>query len=360
MSGQGARLICEDLMPLLKRVSRAFYLTIAVLPRNLRRPVGLAYLLARVADTVADTSSVPTQRRLHHLLAMRKWVSSDRCGDSIGELQESLTDAQSSATDRDLILSLPQALEELRDLDDPDRRLVSEIVVNLTQGIEFDLRRFPPEQSGNVHALKSAEELDRYTYLVAGCVGEFWTDITMAHTPEIRSWDRDRMASLGVAFGKALQLTNLLRDVPSDLQIGRCYIPSDWLAELGLTPPQLLDPRNDAAARPALARGVEIALQHFSLTECYVRAIPRRCIRLRLAAMWPLLMGLATLAETVENPAWLDPRSRSAVSRPWVYRMMAMSLLFGHSNRALSLWTRRLRRRVRSALVDTPLDPIST
>ena len=48
-----------ELLPLLKRVSRAFYLSIRVLPEPVRRPVGLAYLLARAADTIADTAAVP-------------------------------------------------------------------------------------------------------------------------------------------------------------------------------------------------------------------------------------------------------------------------------------------------------------
>jgi len=40
---------------LLRRVSRSFYLSLAILPRALREPLGLAYLLARASDTVADT-----------------------------------------------------------------------------------------------------------------------------------------------------------------------------------------------------------------------------------------------------------------------------------------------------------------
>ena len=46
---------------LLKGVSRSFYLTLRVLPANLRQPVGLAYLLARAADTIADTRLFVTE-----------------------------------------------------------------------------------------------------------------------------------------------------------------------------------------------------------------------------------------------------------------------------------------------------------
>ena len=46
---------------LLKSVSRSFYLTLRVLPTGMRDPVGLAYLLARAADTIADTSLIPPE-----------------------------------------------------------------------------------------------------------------------------------------------------------------------------------------------------------------------------------------------------------------------------------------------------------
>jgi len=57
---------------LLRRVSRSFHLSLAILPRSLRAPVGLAYLLARLADTVADTRLVPRAERLGHLATLRR------------------------------------------------------------------------------------------------------------------------------------------------------------------------------------------------------------------------------------------------------------------------------------------------
>ena len=50
--------------PLLKQVSRSFYLSLAVLPAGVRPGIGLAYLLARATDTIADTRIVPRETRL--------------------------------------------------------------------------------------------------------------------------------------------------------------------------------------------------------------------------------------------------------------------------------------------------------
>ena len=61
--------------PLLKGVSRSFYLTLRVLPAGMRDPIGLAYLLARAADTIADTSLIAPARRLELLLSLRDQVN---------------------------------------------------------------------------------------------------------------------------------------------------------------------------------------------------------------------------------------------------------------------------------------------
>src|ERR1700709_2023076 len=61
--------------PLLKGVSRSFYLTLRVLPAGMRDPIGPAYLLARAADTIADTSLIPPGQRLELLLSLRSQVN---------------------------------------------------------------------------------------------------------------------------------------------------------------------------------------------------------------------------------------------------------------------------------------------
>ena len=336
-----------ELLPLLKRVSRAFYLSIRVLPSTLREPVGIAYLLARAADTIADTEALSPEERLNGLLTFREVVKSGRADRDLIDRLVTISEHQLSAAEYHLLNSIPATLDALSQLQAGDNYLVTDIVTQLTDGMEFDLTRFPTLQTGQITSLDSRSELDRYTYLVAGCVGEFWTRITVAHMEAIDYWDLDEMSAIGVRFGQALQMTNVLRDLPADLQSGRCYLPSEWLNEIGLTPQDLTDPRGGLAARPVLVRGVELALEHFAEAERYITAIPRSCVRLRLAAIWPLLMGLATLERVVRSPHWLNPRVRLRVSRLWVYRMMVTSLFVVCSNRLVSSWTRRMTSRVR-------------
>jgi farnesyl-diphosphate farnesyltransferase len=235
-------------------------------------------------------------------------------------------------------------------MDPVDRGLIRSIVTTLTQGMEMDLSVFPPEDSGRVLALQSGADLDRYTYLVAGCVGEFWTRITAAHEKALDLWGLAKMCPLGVRFGKALQLTNILRDIPRDLRIGRCYLPIEDMAGLGLVPQDLLDPAHSKKARPLLDKWMRTALGHFEAAESYVLAIPAWAPRLRLAALWPLILGLATLERLARLPAWLDPSSVAKVKRGWVYRMMAFSFLACRSDILLHLWIRRHHSKVLMAL----------
>jgi farnesyl-diphosphate farnesyltransferase len=340
------------LTDVLKGVSRSFYLTIRVLPAGLRQPVAVAYLLARAADTIADTRALSPPQRLERLLAFRAQVQEPTSQDAIAGIVTGIRQNGDGASQAETALlgALGQVFDLLEALPMGDREQVRRVVVTLTRGMELDLTNFPAEDSGSLSALRTPEELDCYTYLVAGCVGEFWTVVAMAHQPRISRWDAERMSALGVRFGKALQLTNVLRDIPRDLRNGRCYLPQDDLLRAGVSPNDLLDPSNAAHARGALTLWIRTALEHFDAAEEYLLATPRRCLRLRLAALWPILLGLATLDKLARNEAWLDPSRPMRVKRRWVYGMMARSLLAGPSDTLLRFWIRSLRRRVEKAL----------
>ena len=308
-----------------------------VLPAPLREPIGLAYLLARAADTIADSAVVPPPERLDRLIAFREQVGGPWSAEALERI--GADSARSAAgAEAQLLGSLPDLFAALDATADADRVRIRNVVVTLTEGMEMDLVTFPPQEPGQVVALGDAAALDRYTYLVAGCVGEFWTLMCMAHAPALSAWDTEEMCRQGVRFGRALQLTNVLRDVPADLRAGRCYIPSDRLQELGLAPADLLDPDRSDAARPALTEWVEQALGHFGAARDYVLAVPPSQRRLRLAALWPVLMGLETLAVLIRRRRWLEPRQPARVSRRWVYWMMARSPLACSSDALVRRW----------------------
>ncbi|MGO4763932.1 squalene/phytoene synthase family protein [Cupriavidus sp. 2KB_3] len=337
--------------PLLKGVSRSFYLTLRILPAGMRDPVGLAYLLARAADTIADTALIPPPQRLALLLALRARVNgADDGGELVRRLAAEVASQQTLSDEKVLLESIGPALDVLDQLPDADRTAVRGIVTTLTEGMELDLRTFPDEGSGQVAALPAMADLDRYTYLVAGCVGEFWTTMTVRHQPGTLPAPADLMLRRGVRFGKALQMVNVLRDCGKDLRIGRCYLPTELLDRHGLSPQDLLDPANSHRARPMLAEGVRVALDHFREAIAYTLAIPRTAVRLRLACIWPILIGLETLLLLVDNDAWLDPARVSKVQRGKVYRVLAGSLPCVMVDTALRGWMEGLVARIEARL----------
>lgn len=331
---------------LLRRVSRSFYLSVAVLPAAVRPAVGLAYLLARATDTIADTRVVPREERIGHLVALRAELEAPAAR-RLERIVAAMVPGQALPGERALLTRLADVLEAYRRLAPADRALVTRLLATIIEGQLADLTTFPGEDAASLQALATRADLERYTYLVAGCVGEFWTDVHAAHRPRLARWDLPAMRALGVRFGQGLQMTNILRDVPRDLRQGRCYLPRQDLARLGLAPRDLLDPAASAAVRPLLAELLGLTLDHYEAAWRYTLAIPAAEARMRLACAWPLLIGLSTLDLLARTPRWLDPDVRVKVPRVGVYALMVRSLGTVWSARALGRQARRLRARIR-------------
>src|SRR5256886_15551533 len=281
--------MADDLRGALRRqASGSFYLSLAILPRPLREPIGLASLLARAADTVADTRLIVREERVRHAEPLGR--ASGGAAADVAAGARACASRQAHAAERRHLGHVDEALARLEALPAADRAEVRAVLATLTTGMVFDLTRFPGEDAASLTALDTLDELDRYTYLVAGCVGPFWTALHVAHRPRLRPWDLRAMSEKGVSFGKALQMTNVLRDVPSDLRNGRCYLPAAELATLGLVPKDLLEPGAAARVRPLYRRLLATTLDHYDVAWRYTLAIPRLEWRMPLACAGPPLI----------------------------------------------------------------------
>src|SRR4029434_8416796 len=98
---------------ILSRVSRSFYLSIRVLPRRLRDPVSLGYLLARASDTIADTADIPIELRAENLKKLARGIQGEALGDAIVDLSAEFTPLQKKEDDRALIESLQPLVDWL-------------------------------------------------------------------------------------------------------------------------------------------------------------------------------------------------------------------------------------------------------
>lgn len=318
------------LRDILKQVSRSFYLTLAVVPACVRYQIGLAYLFARAADTIADTDVIERVRRLQFLKQFRAQFAGEQVNrDAIRGIQAALSPHQTDSAERILIGQLEDCFRFYQEMAADDQTRIRRLMGTLPNGMEMDLARFPGDTARDLTALQTLADLDQYTYFVAGCVGEFWTDMTCGHRPALAQWNVKEMSAVGVRFGKGLQLTNILKDLAKDLQRGRCYIPETMLKEAGLVPKDLLQPGKAASFRPVLRQLLIIAREHLDQGWLYTMAIPRREIRLRLSCMWPILFAGETLRLIARSDELLNPAVTLKISRGTVYRIMALTTLTG-------------------------------
>ena len=294
---------------LLAGVSRSFYLTLKALPAGLREPLSIAYLLARTADTIADTAAIDAARRMDLLREfdeLAQKAARDEAEETVlqARLQAEFIPQQTDVDEAELLARLIEIFTALHQLPESQQVQIREVLRPIVRGQLLDIERFPAD--GQVRALANAGELDEYTWLVAGCVGDFWTRLT-ASTNE-KSFTQDtmlgEMIERGVRLGKGLQLVNILRDVGKDLSMGRCYFPLDELQAQNLSPVEIAG--SPAKLAPVCEKWQKLCREHLLCGVDYIESLQQK--RMRYAVALPLLLGLKTLNQ-IEAATW-DARLR--------------------------------------------------
>jgi farnesyl-diphosphate farnesyltransferase len=318
---------------LLRQVSRSFYLTLRILPRSIRSQLSLAYLLARASDTVADTQLVDFRFRRDVLLQIRSSIREACEGldpqlPDYGEFAEArrTIEGQGTPAERTLLEKLGELLAVLREFSVEDCLRIRNVLDTITHGQEMDLTRFGEASVDRIAALGTDEELDAYTYQVAGCVGEFWTHICRAHVFPKAPLDDAVLYANGIRFGKGLQLVNILRDLPRDLRHGRCYIPEEQLAKHDLQPQDLLEENTISKFRPLFNEYLRQAKDHLAAGWQYTTSLPFRHMRIRLACSWPILIGMQTI-EKLQGENILNDRLHIHISQSDTRRLILRTIL---------------------------------
>ena len=287
---------------LLKGVSRSFYLTLRLLPRPMRGAASLGYLLARTSDTLADTTTVPATARLQCLDQFRLAV--------VGRLSAlrwpvSFLNAIPDARERHLLECSGEILTSLSRLPAGEAELVREVFQVIVSGQTLDLERFAAASGEHPVALRDDAELEDYTWRVAGCVGAFWTKLgfltlggRFSRTSETQLLER------GIAYGKGLQLVNILRDLTTDLTAGRCYLP-------------VTNPSDMRQLQECHAKWLKRAEEWTAEGRNYAKSLRSR--RLRAATVLPALLARKTL-DSLRSASWEALQERIKIPRKVVYQ----------------------------------------
>ena len=215
----------------------SFYAAMRILPKPQREAMFAIYGFCRQVDDIADSPGPRDERRA----ALAAWR------DGIDALYR----GQPSAQTGDLA-------QPVRDFG-----LEKDDFLSVIDGMEMDVL-------ADIRA-PSWSELDLYCDRVASAVGRL--------SVRIFGLDAKPGRDLAHHLGRALQLTNILRDLDEDAGVGRLYVPREALLQAGI---ETTEPAA-ALASPALDRAcgamVAVARQHFDRAHAIMAASPRRAVR---------------------------------------------------------------------------------
>jgi len=286
---------------------------------------------------------IEQSERIVHLKNFQKLFTLDTIDwEIIQSIQVALVSHQALPAERILLERLEDCFKVYLECGFSDRVHINGLMTTLTKGMEMDLEIFQGGTTANPLSLGTQEDLNRYIYYVAGCVGEFWTNIMCAHLSSLGNWDVKQMSSIGINFGKGLQLTNIIKDMAKDLGRGRCYIPASVLKTVGLSPNDILHPESWHSFQPILNQLIQQAVEYLDQGWKYTMAIPRSEIRLRLACMWPILLGGETLKLIQSSPNLLSSDYQIKVSRSCVYKIIGLTTISGGSGSVGSIYWKKL------------------
>ncbi|MBR4355482.1 MAG: squalene/phytoene synthase family protein [Elusimicrobiaceae bacterium] len=327
-----------DLETLLKHTSRSLYLSVRMLPWAMRPAFGIAYLLCRYADTIADTSLLPADRRLFWISRFPAIIEKQPAQE-IQQLVKEIEGGAENPYEKILIEQLQPCLNAFNQIPSEQRPFILEVARSVCEGMQFDLMLFPTRQGGVPKALQTRQELEHYCRLMGGQPGLFWSQLIYHTTSSIEMAKKD-FFELGKHIGDALQIVNILRDLPKDLQIGRCYFPLEDLQQVGLTPMDLLKQQNSICFEPIKRKWIRWGLSRLQDGMQYFSVLPKTQFGQRAAVAWPVLWAADTLYKIYKEPDLLNQNKRVKISRARIYCTLLCTPLLWLSNRFFAAWLR--------------------
>jgi phytoene synthase len=250
----------------------SFYTAMRILPKAQRQAMFEIYSFCRAVDDIADDPGERAGRR-ERLDRWRADIDAIYAGMPPGRLR-----------------NLAQAVNQFG--------LARDDFFAIIDGMEMDI----------VSDIRAPDwtTFDLYCDRVASAVGRL--------SVKVFGMNADDGLKLAHHLGRALQITNVLRDIDEDAAIGRLYLPREALSAAGISGDDpkavLAHPNIAAACAPLIAR----AREHFGEANAIMARSPRSVIRA------PKIMGCAyeSILDALVARGWLPPRQRVKVSKPYL------------------------------------------
>ena len=215
----------------------SFYAAMRILPPEQRQAMFQIYSFCRQVDDIADSDGPRPER----LAALQQWRSDI----------EALYQGHPPPRLKDYVSSVQKF------------DLKREDFLAIVDGMEMDVPQ-------DIRAPDLAT-LDLYCDRVASAVGRL--SVRVFGLPEADG------ILLAHHLGRALQLTNILRDIDEDAAIGRLYLPKEGLLHAAITTTDLIQVISDPALPKVCASLVPQVLAHFDKADEVMRRNPRRAVR---------------------------------------------------------------------------------
>jgi len=261
---------------LIERGSKSFAGAARLFDPGTRDSAYMLYAWCRHCDDVIDDQELGFARAPDR-------ASSQTPHDNLATLDRKTREALAGRADEPVFIALERVVRQ--------HGIPHMHPLELIEGFRMDVEGFRP---------KTLDDTLTYCYHVAGVVGVMMAMIMGARGPDALN----RAADLGIAF----QLTNIVRDIVSDAEAGRVYLPSEWLDRAGLATADLAEPAHRATLFAEAARLLDIADTYYASAGPGIHYLPFRSAW-AVASARNIYRGIGGVVRKRREAAW-DQRAR--------------------------------------------------
>lgn len=317
-----------DINYLLKNNARTIYLSAKILPKEKRKVFAVAYLVCRIADTVADTSLIEPSKRISFIKQFPILVEKgdDQTAQKTALAFLSKAGENIYKNEAELLKNIDLCIKEFKTLKKAGQKITLEVLRAVCTAMIEDLTFFPSENSGLIKALPTPKKTLQYCDYMGGQPGVFWAKL------EFGKKLKNKTQEQALKIGRALQITNILRDIESDVKIGRIYLPMTQLAKQDLMPQDLLETQNYVKLYPIMLYWIKEAKENLLTAKEFIRQIPRKKFFSRAAVIWPVFWSFDTLYLLGLAPHKHGKNINRKITKTNVYLTMFLSPFYCFSN----------------------------
>ncbi|MGM0462834.1 MAG: phytoene/squalene synthase family protein [Fibrobacterota bacterium] len=315
---------------ILHKVSRTYALTIRSLGQPFREPVLIGYLLCRIADTYEDSPLLTLDEKIAALDNYRAYF---RSVTPSGEQKKDVCDALYSIThatfsladNEEFLATFPgPVLTRYETLPEDVREIICQTVTEMVAGMKKTV--IQQNHRGEV-GTETEKELDQYCYYVAGTVGNMLTSLFAHYSPWISTQAYENIRPYNADFGRALQLTNIIKDAMGDLRRGVSFIPKDLARRYNVSLYHMHQKKNRQQGHEVMKNLIMKALKDLNRAMEYCILLPKAEPRIRIFCMMPVLFAIKTLEAAAQNDDLLNPDKKIKISRDEVKRTIRFLFL---------------------------------